>query len=537
MFKKDSGFVLCFEFLIFVFFFSCAVATAQDNQPSPSPTPTEEERKYQERVKLLDLKIKEAELQKAISDAQPKPTTTPFEGSAKIDDKVSIETHLVTYKAMSTLSDGISKQIKKKIPNAQTIMIYSKQDIDDLKYYRTTFPIFKANVEAMQKNYVFLTNYYSTKKKEIASTRTGRNPASDASAKSLALLKESAESNSFREFSDVAIAGAAAPILSAANFGKSFIDLLSIFRTDTELKGQEVSTDEQALIAETFRALRNTYKREINLLNPGKFSPDMQPLECKVKRMERTTDGKIKVVETNDFCSQTLQLISQLAKAKAAAEEILFDNSYNVSAEIEALTLKRQRAQKKLDDAEKLIEKLRDELDKATKPAERKIIQKKIDRIMSETVAVNEAERLTAEAELRRVGEEKYYLDKLQAHNQKVERFVSDFTSSNEKTGRSEFLNYLKAENFNPLMEKKESYWLEIKAVKAGGNNRTRKNLVLYIAGAKIDHSGGIIAEWQLYRPDGTTIDGNTDRVYEGYKTSKAIKNAAFKDKVEDNQD
>lgn len=480
------------------------------------------------------MKAKQAELQKTIFEAQPKAATTALEGKTTVDDKVSIETHLVTYKAMSALSDNISKQIKKKVPGAQTFIIYNKQDIDDLKYYRTTFPILKANIEGLRQDYVSLMNHYLNKRRLTAENGGGRNPASVLSLKDNSTSLKSDTELKSAETTTIVPLGVVAGAASAVNLAKTFVDLLSIFRTDTDIKGQEVSMDEQALVAETFRALGFTYSRPINLLNPAKFSPDMLPVACTVKRSVSTTYGSLEEVQTIEFCSQTLQLIDQLAEEKVKAEEILLVYTYDVSADLEQLNTEKQRAQKKLDDAEKQIDKLKDELDKASKPAEKKLIQKKIDRIITDVIRVKEAEISSAESEIRRVGEEKYFLDKLQAHNQKVERFIAAFTNSDEKTGRSEFLSYLKAENFSPLMDNKESYWLELRAVKAGGNNRTRKNLVLYVTGAKIDHSGGMIAEWQLYRPDGTTIDGNTDRTYEGYVSPKTIKSPTFKDKVKD---
>ncbi len=57
---------------------------------------------------------------------------------------------------------------------------------------------------------------------------------------------------------------------------------------------------------------------------------------------------------------------------------------------------------------------------------------------------------------------------------------------------------------------------------------------MLYSTETKVNYSGGMIVEWQFYKPDETTIDGNTDPHYEGYKSPKTIKNTAFKDKVVD---
>ena len=63
-----------------------------------------------------------------------------------------------------------------------------------------------------------------------------------------------------------------------------------------------------------------------------------------------------------------------------------------------------------------------------------------------------------------------------------------------------------------------------MEAVSAGGNNRTRKNLILYFTGAKIDHSGGAIISWKLYNPDGSIKYSGIDQQYDGYKSSKTIR-------------
>ena len=61
-------------------------------------------------------------------------------------------------------------------------------------------------------------------------------------------------------------------------------------------------------------------------------------------------------------------------------------------------------------------------------------------------------------------------------------------------------------------------------SVGAGGNNRTRKNLFTFFAGSRIDHSGGIIVEYELLNPEWQYVDGRKMQVYEGYLSSKKIR-------------
>jgi len=75
----------------------------------------------------------------------------------------------------------------------------------------------------------------------------------------------------------------------------------------------------------------------------------------------------------------------------------------------------------------------------------------------------------------------------------------------------------------------------EIKSVSSGGNNRTRKNLLRFFTGAKLDHSGGVIIEYTLYENSGAVVYSDKLSIYEGYVEPKKIRGTKafkFEDKV-----
>jgi len=115
--------------------------------------------------------------------------------------------------------------------------------------------------------------------------------------------------------------------------------------------------------------------------------------------------------------------------------------------------------------------------------------------------------------------------------NERFQVFVDQFVKIDDK-GSNALALFIKSEDIERIMGNMNSYWLEIKSVSAGGNNRTRKNLIWFFAGARVDHSGGVIAEYTLYNTRGAVVTSDKIAYYEGYIQPKNIKKGKLKDIV-----
>jgi hypothetical protein len=131
-------------------------------------------------------------------------------------------------------------------------------------------------------------------------------------------------------------------------------------------------------------------------------------------------------------------------------------------------------------------------------------------------------------------------VDDLAALNDQFSAFMSDFVKVDAATGTNPLTVFVKSENLDKAMEdkndgqvKKESYWFEINIDKAGGNNRVRKNLIRFFTGPKVDHSGGVVVDYTLYRKTGEVVYSDELSIYGGYLEPKKIQNHKTK-KLED---
>jgi hypothetical protein len=118
--------------------------------------------------------------------------------------------------------------------------------------------------------------------------------------------------------------------------------------------------------------------------------------------------------------------------------------------------------------------------------------------------------------------------------NDRFQSFVDEFLKVGPN-GMNALALFIKSEDLDQIMRDATSYWLEIRSVTAGGNNRTRKNLIWFFAGARVDHSGGVVLEYTLYDGTGAVVYSDKLSHYEGYVEPKKImqkpaKGAKFED-------
>ncbi len=511
---------------LFILFTFVSFSIAQDGTPSPtpnpSPTPSERERKLEEekRIKTLEKEIAEAE--KAIREARPQPKSTPLEGDTTISE-VKIESNLVTYRAVSNSLNKIAEIINDKAKDAEIIFFYSPQDINNLDYYRATKGDVEKQLDNFTNRYIKLKESYCANlgceftvgKFQLENTLESVFPTQRVLADTInSVTTTTAESSPTSTI--------AANILDPISAGVSALgfvtDLLAVFRTDTTITGQDVSVEEDSMIAGISRIFKDN---SLTLYYPQKYFP--------------ATDNQT-VLNSN-----ILKMITNIDVEKKAAEETVFKYQFVITAATANQNAERNRLLKKIESIDKYIAELEVDRAKQDTLAKKKKIQVEIKR--------NEKSKEPIESQIKEIdrgllilGIAKFHMDKLQELNNEARQFLNDF-STGDKEKPSKLLSFLKAERLSNVLKNlkkdKKYYWLELDAVSAGGNTRTRKNLILYFTGAKVDHSGGVIISWKLYNEDGSIKYSGVDNRYEGYKSSKSIEivsNSKDKDPANKNQ-
>lgn len=502
--------------------------------PAPTPTPTEEERRLQEEKRLTELRRDIELAKKAIRDAQPEepepeappaPAATPLAGDTTLEN-VKLEPEMVSYRAMSEAADTISKEIKLKKPGARNIAIYDAQVVRDWRYYKALFPAFRGQVNDFSSRYRGVLCQIAAdfpKEKFVSDNYKNNNCPGGTPTAALAG------------------AGLQAAFAAGTNVLKSFIDLTALFRTETKIQGVSFTVEESALVAELFRALRNQYGDDegaVKFYYPEVFPPRLP------------TDP------ANPDPSSTVVIIGSLFLDKAEADDAIAKMSKAVDAindELKDPSELRGQLKAQLSRVEALAEKLRNlRLAHAAEkePAVKKILGAEIGETKAELAShgvTNDASLKAKIDELKKKIKEqddaikplKTDVDKIQAHvklltalNTRFLAFVDESVKVGAN-GTSPLALFIKSEDLDGAMLHAESYWLEVKSVSAGGNNRTRKNLIRYFTGPKLDHSGGVIVECTLYDNTGAVVYSDKLSVYGGYVEPKVIRDRSkFRDVV-----
>ena len=432
----------------------------------PSPTPTEEERRLQEQNRILTLKKENATLKKEIREAALSPTSTPLPGDAEVTE-VTIEPQMMSYRAMSTACHCIATKIKSRVGDAKLIVIYDPTAVAGLKHYRLSYPIVAERLDGIIKRM-------------------------EEQTKPAVVLKG-------LDATSVA-PGLGTGLSFAEDLLKSFADVLAMFRTDTKIEGVDVSIEPKALRAEMLYALHETYGPTIMLYDPGSFSPD----EAAAK-------------ENGNFKSEILKSLLRGYRARNTLLQMV--GSIHELIDGEEVAIKDLEAE--IAGLKEKITELEGQLKKAKSKKEKKDKQAAIDNAKADI-----------EARAKTIADKKVSIAGLKAGQVRLNDLLKEFdslmtelTTISEKTGTNDLLTFLKAESLELVLnEAGKYYWLDIASVSAGGNNRTRKNLLTFFGGSRIDHSGGVVLEWQLLNPRWRFVEGGKTQIYEGYLGSKKIR-------------
>jgi hypothetical protein len=324
---------------------------------------------------------------------------------------------------------------------------------------------------------------------------------------------------------------------AGTNLLKSFIDLAALFRTDTKIQGNAFTVDESAFVAELFRALKNDYgAANINLFYPEVFPPRIKTAsetvtiigDLYIYKAEADRVIKKKNAQKETLAKQLIELSTK--KSKLEEEQALLKKLNERLKNLEAnLQTTRDPIVRKRIRTE--ISALRTELSGLVKPDV--TLNETLDQALARKFKQLEDDIKKLKEELTPKEDQVKKLDndikRLTSLNERFLAFVAEFVKV-DNNGINALALFVKSEDIENAMKDTESYWVEIKSVSAGGNNRVRKNLLRFFTGPKIDHSGGVIVEYTLYEKSGAVVYSDKLSIYQGYIEPKEIRGPKQKD-------
>jgi hypothetical protein len=531
-------------------------------EPSPSPTPDEEKDRLQREADLATLKKTKsvadkdaAEAQKAELEARfPKPTTSPLEGKTTVEGAV-IESQMIAYISLSRAADRIVDAIKDKF-GGQNLAVYNEQDVNLMLNYKVATSQIDALVD---KGYCKILTPAATNGVCPTPTPTGTTPQTFAVPSVL-------------------------PI--ARSFLGAFVDFTALLRTNVEIKGQSFAVDEAPLVAEIFRSAkgeRPLYLKpedhfDSHKINAGSFYyPYVFPPDLKVERgseiLSRLEDVHklrgnaaqlIDAIEKDSADIETLAakikdlkkaigetLPQQSADAVALAGTLIKAHCRRLSADVDGIKqLPEQQQSPAMVNLINSLEKKCPRIDpdklaqilglgnvltdtaKALEKAKTAQSKAETDKTQKEHDLTKDLESLMLTLPPNPTPDElknaaTAALAQLKQINTQFDNLVTALLQS-QPGGTNPLTNYIKAERLNAALSEgslKDNYWLQLKVINAGGNNRIKTNLLIdiFTGGNRLSHSGGVIVEYHLFNSNGKSLQAGTVSDYTDYIKANRI--------------
>lgn len=212
-----------------------------------------------------------ADAAKAASDSLPKSTITPLDGKTTADSNVVISSTVLAYASTSKIAKRIANEISAH-GCVHSIMIHDDANVGSLSYYQAVLKV------ALTIN------------KEYETTLEAQEPTRFAIPPGMAL--------------DTGI-----------SYAKSFLELISLFRTEVDLKGVQITLNADAIVAEV---AHNLVQKEILVTYPKVFAPDLFYIEQEEPQKTPATTAPRRA---------TLQLVLKtLFSLKERADKLILAN-------------------------------------------------------------------------------------------------------------------------------------------------------------------------------------------------------------------
>jgi hypothetical protein len=246
---------------------------------------------------IAEAKKAAAEAEKAALEAKiPASDVKALEGKTTVDDEVSIECQVITYSAVSEIANHICRKIKNyDDPNLKRVVIFDQNNLNTFFSYKT----FKKQINLFKERYDELIE----KAKETIEI-TGV-PAEEPTKIQTEMLISPLE-----------------PLAVGTGVVKSIIDTISLFRTETEIKGKKVEIVYEALVADLVMALKSNNLKPIyppfqTNVSDGLLSSVLELLELK-----KIAEGIINGAESSNK-SDTIEYLKNLNSQVDKMMEVL----------------------------------------------------------------------------------------------------------------------------------------------------------------------------------------------------------------------
>jgi hypothetical protein len=341
----------------------------------------------------------------------------------------------------------------------------------------------------------------------------------------------------------------------AQSFLGAFVDFTALLRTNVDIKGMSFDIDEGPLVAEVFRAARRPSGLSgANLYYPYVFPPDLNPasMSALLDRLEKVHKLRIKagkLVSDLEKASADIDESKATIKQLKSAQKTLTNQEAQTEAAINNLFRANYCAQlagQNIDVLEKVskvinhhacphmsAEKREFMLDLAEKVKDlrAKLLHVKSD-LDEETANLGDLEakleKLKDElsSDFKPEGTLDDALAQLKAFNAQFDSLVKSIIEVDAASGANPLTNYIRVENLMGALPLCGSYWLQLKVLKAGGNNRIKTNLItdIFTAGNRVSHSGGVIVQYHLFDAYGRSVASDTITEYTNYIKANKVK-------------
>ena len=562
------------------------VASAQDPATStPSPTPDEQLERLKRETAISNEKATQADNAKKIAEAQkaelearfPKPSTSPLAGTTTVEGAV-IESQIISYLALKQVANNMVDAIcttancRKAFKNAShasgsnecppRLAIYNERDVNLILSYMVA----RDQIKILDDEYAHLMKLRVGTKVAFPQPAPCKIPSESKKLlppppdeKAIASSKMSV-SNTVSDFAN--------PITIASSFLGAFVDMTALLRTNVEIKGQTFVIDEAPLAAEVFRAARERTTLT-ELYYPYVFPPKVNSTEPSLLlgQLEQTHKHRVEaekrlanIVTTSGELSDTNGAVKKLTKsidtvipnqtktAVLASGNIIKANCRPLSAEVDFIRTLPAREQAKAmvrlidrsqrtcrrmdpDKVEQLLglndvlEQLqKDLLQAANDLNSAKQDQKDLSEKLAKQVLTLDLGTIADPTDPEEVKEHaESAATRLAALNKQFDDLIAALVGGEKGTANT-LTNYIRIERLLSVLGEKD-LWLQLKVINAGGNNRTKTNLIVDIfrGGNRLSHSGGVIAEYHLFNASGQSVSSGVVSQYSKYVDAKKI--------------
>ncbi|MET0622738.1 MAG: hypothetical protein ABW250_07155, partial [Pyrinomonadaceae bacterium] len=226
-------------------------ALAQE-EPPPDPE-LEQIKKEQARVDLEKAKLELAE--KARAARFPKPTSSPLAGTTETNDVAFIEELIQGHNSVNAAADRVARRICTELPTARVIVVHNQSSVGMM----TTYAAGRKRIEALKRRYdrvIAEEGAALTADTERPMPRPG--------------FAEAAGRSDGRSL--------AAGLSAATSVVGSFVDFLSFFRTNVDIKGTTFDVGNAVFVSSLFNSLRNSQndcRAPISLYHPAALPPNV----------------------------------------------------------------------------------------------------------------------------------------------------------------------------------------------------------------------------------------------------------------------